>query len=261
MNCNEMTELAPLYISGELESESAAQFEAHLKGCGACRAEIEAQNGLDARLRGALLAEEVDVSRINRRVRGMIAADAAQPVPPQVQRKSRRWVTAPLGIAASLLLLAAGYVLFPGRVARVYADAASDHRVEVVDQQPRRWVSDPAGIKALAEKQGIPGSVPVTLASGYRLERAKICWLDRRSFLHLVYSNGTGEFSLYLRAREGNLLPGAIRGIANGRLLHASSAGSENVSSFETPQLIAVVVTDQPADAAQRFAKAVSAAI
>jgi hypothetical protein len=57
------------------------------------------------------------------------------------------------------------------------------------------------------------------------------------------------------------LLPGAIRGIANGRLLHASSAGSENVRSFETPQLLAVVVTDQPGDAAQRLARAVSAAI
>lgn len=261
MNCRDITELSPQYISGELDSKSAAEFDTHLKGCPACMAEIEAQDRLDARLREALLADSVDVSRVNRRVREMIAADGAEPLMPSSQRRPQRWVTAPLSIAAALLLLAAGYLLLPGRVAPVYADAASDHRMEVVDQQPRRWVTDPAGVMALAQKQGIPGSVPLALAPGYRLERAKICWLNDRAFLHLVYSDGTGEFSLYLRPREGGLLPGAIRGIANGRLLHASSSGAESVSSFETSQLTAVVVTDQPAGAAQRFARTVSAAI
>ena len=70
-----------------------------------------------------------------------------------------------MGIAAAFLLLAAGYLLVPGHVARVYADAATDHRMEVVEQQPRHWMTDPAAIAALGEKLGISDAVPPELAA------------------------------------------------------------------------------------------------
>lgn len=261
MDCSDITELAPLYIAGELDSKRASEFDAHLKSCPACLRELETQSRLDARLREVLLAEEVDVSRVNRRVRELIAAESAGGLVPQLKPKPRRWVTAAMGIAASLLLLAAGYLLLPVHVARVYADAARDHRTEVVEQQPRRWLTDPAKIDALAEQQGITDSVPWELASGYRLVGARICRLDGRLFLHAVYSDGTEEFSLFLRRRDGQSLPGTIRGISHGRFLHVSVAGNEHVSSFETSRLTAMVVADQPSGAALRFAKSVSAAI
>jgi anti-sigma factor RsiW len=261
MNCNDIIELAPLYVAGELDAKRAAEFDAHLRACPSCMRELEAQARLDARLREVLLADELDVSRVNRRVRELIAAESTAGLVPSLQPKSRRWVTAAMGVAAALLLVAASYLVMPGHVARVYADAATDHYLEVVEGQPRPWVTDPAKIAALAEQQGITSSVPLTLASGYHLERAKVCRLDGRFFLHAVYSDGTREFSLFLRPRDGRLLPGAIRGIADGRILHASSVGSEHVSSFDTSRLTAMVVTDQPADAALRFAKDVSASI
>jgi anti-sigma factor RsiW len=261
MNCNDIIELAPLYVAGELDAKRAAEFDSHLRACPACMRELETRARLDARLREVLLAEEVDVSRVNRRVRELIATESAATFVPQVRPRPRRWVTAAMGIAAALLLTVAGYVLMPGHVARVYADAATDHRMEVVEQQPRPWVTDPAKIAALAEQQGIAGSVPFTVASVYHLERAKVCWLDGRFFFHAVYSDGTQEFSLFLRPRDGHGLQGAIRGFANGRFVRASSAGSESVSSFETSRLTAIVVTDLPADAALRLAKSVSASI
>jgi anti-sigma factor RsiW len=261
MNCNDINELAPLYIAGELDSKRAAEFDAHLRACPACMRELETQARLDARLREVLLADEVDVSRVNRRVRELIAAESTPGLVPQFQAKPGRWVTGVMGVAAALLVVAAGYLLIPTHVARVYADAATDHRLEVVERGPRPWVTDPMKIAELAEQQGISSTVPLTLASGYHLERAKVCWLDGRFFFHAVYSDGANEFSLFLRTRDGRFLPGEIRGIANGRLLHASSAGSEHVSSFETSRLTAMVVTDQPADVAQRLAKSVSASI
>jgi anti-sigma factor RsiW len=261
MNCNDIIELAPLYVAGELDAKRATEFDAHLRACPACMRELETRARLDARLREVLLAEEVDVSRVNRRVRELIATESAAAIVPRVHPRPRRWVTVAMGIAAALLLLAAGYIVTPRHVARVYADAATDHRMEVVEQQPRPWVTDPAKIAELAVQQGIAGSVPLTLASGYHLERAKVCWLDGRFFFHAVYSDGTREFSLFLRQRDGRSLPGAIRGLANGRFVHASSAASESVSSFETSRLTAMVVTDQPADAALCLAKSVSASI
>jgi anti-sigma factor RsiW len=261
MNCTDISELAPLYISAELDSQRAAEFDAHLKTCPTCMAELESQARLDARFREALLADEVDVSRVNRRIRELIAAESFGGTVRQVPPKPNRWLTAAMGIAASLLLLAAGYLLVPRHVARVYADAATDHRMEVVEQQPRPWMTDPAAIAALGEKLGISDSVPLELASGYRFERAKICRLDGRFYLHLVYSDGSQEFSLFLRQRGTERLSGPIWGFANGRFLRASSAGSEHMASFETSHLMAVVATDQPAGAALHLAKVVSASM
>ncbi|MGA8768456.1 MAG: zf-HC2 domain-containing protein [Candidatus Acidiferrales bacterium] len=257
MHCSDISELAPLYIAGEVDSQRAAEVDAHLKTCPACMRELETQARLDARLREVLIAEELDVSRVNRRIRELIAADSAGRLVP----RPRRWVTAAMGIAAALLVIAAGYLLMPAHVARVYADAATDHHLEVLEQQPRRWLTDPAKIAALAEQQGISDSVPRALTSGYHLDRAKICRLDDRLFLHVVYSDGTREFSLFLRARNGEKLAGPIRGFANGRLLRICDAGGEHLSSFETSRLTALVATDQPADAALGFARELSASL
>ncbi len=261
MNCSDITEIAPLYIAAELDSKRAAEFDAHLKTCPACMAELETQARLDARFRDALLADQVDVSRVNRRIRELIAAESSGIAVSEAQPKLSRWMTAAMGIAAAFLLVAAGYLLMPGHVARVYADAATDHQMEVVDQQPRHWVTDPTAIAALAQKQKISDSIPLELSSGFHLERGKICRLDGLFYLHLVYSDGTREFSLFLRQRDGQQLTGAIRGVANGRFLRASSAGNEHMAAFETSHLTAVVATDQPADVALHFAKVTSAVL
>jgi anti-sigma factor RsiW len=262
MNCSDITEIAPLYISAELDARRASEFDAHLKTCPACMSELGAQARLDERFREALLADEVDVSRVNRRIRELIAAESFRPAAAVSQpRSGRRWVTAAAGVAAAFLLVAAGYLVVPGHVARVYADAARDHQLEVVQRQARPWIVDPAAIAALAVQQGIAGPVPLELDASYHLERAKVCRLDGRLYLHLVYSDGTREFSLFLRQRDGQHLTGAIRGFANGRFLRAASAGSEHLLSFETSRLTVMVATDQPTGAAERFAKAASAAL
>ncbi|HXO44189.1 MAG TPA: zf-HC2 domain-containing protein [Candidatus Cybelea sp.] len=261
MNCADITEIAPLYISAELDARRASEFDAHLQTCPACRSELESQARLDERFREALLADEVDVSRVNRRIRELIAAESSRPAASVSRPRPARLAAAAAGVAAAFLLLIAGYLLVPGHVARVYADAARDHQLEVVLRQARPWIVDPAAIAALAVQQGIADPVPPELGSGYRLERAKVCRLDGRLYLHLVYSDGTREFSLFLRQRDGQHLTGPIRGFADGRFLRAASAGDEHLLSFETSHLTAMVATDQPADAAKRFAKAASAAL
>jgi Putative zinc-finger len=261
MNCSDITEIAPLYISAELDARRASEFDAHLKTCPACMSELGAQARLDERFREALLADEVDVSRVNRRIRELIAAESFRPAAAVSQPRSGRWVTAAAGVAAAFLLVAAGYLLVPGHVARVYADAARDHQLEVVQRQARPWIVDPAAIAALAVQQGIAGSVPLELDASYHLERAKVCRLDGHLYLHLVYSDGTREFSLFMRQRDGQHLTGAIRGFANGRFLRSASAGNEHLLSFETSRLTVMVATDQPAGAAEHFAKAASAAL
>jgi anti-sigma factor RsiW len=265
MNCSDIAELAPLYIVGELDPRRAAEFDAHLKACPGCMRELEEQARLDARLREVVLADKTDVSRVDRRVRELIAARPESGAPAMARLPiSRRWAITAMGIAAVLLLSGIGYYFMLGTsVARVYADAAADHRMEVVERQPRpAWLVDPVQIAALAQQHGIPSSEVLALASeGYHLERGRMCGLDNRAFLHLVYSNGTKEFSVYLRLRDAGRLPGAVREIVNGKPLRICDLGSEHIASFETTRVTALVVADDSADDALHFARMAAAAL
>jgi anti-sigma factor RsiW len=259
MNCSDIHELAPLYVCGELDAAHAAEFDVHLKQCSSCLDEIEAQSRLDARLRQSLLAEDVDVGRVNRRIRERITQETVQPgVVVPAEPRGRRWLNAALGIAAAFVLAVAGYLSFPGRFAKVYADAAQDHQMEVVDHGPRHWTTDPTELAALEQRLGISLNVPEELGDGYHLEHGKICRLDGQLYLHLVYTDGTTEFSLFLRPRDGERLTGRISGASNGRLLRASDFGHEHLAAFATSHLIAVIAVDKPAGESVECARVAS---
>jgi anti-sigma factor RsiW len=271
MNCNDIHELAHLYVCGELDAARAAEFDAHLKTCSSCLQEIEEQSRIDARVRKALIAEDFDVSRVNRRVRELMAAEpmipSASPAPAAVlvsnprSSSGRRWLSAAAGIAAAFVLAAAGYLMLPGKFSRVYADAAEDHQGEVIDHSPRRWFTDPAQISAVEKHFGLSIDVPRELSGGYHLEHAKVCQLDGKLYVHAVYTDGAHEFSLFLRPRDTERLTGTVQGIANGRLVHTSMSGDEQLASFKTSRLLAVVATNQDSSAAIADARLASAAI
>lgn len=261
MNCRDIMRLAPLYITSELEGELAADCDRHLRTCPSCIEEVERQARLDARLREVILAQETDVAEVNRRVRDLIAAEAKGHRLPPLRPRRRRWAALAMGLAAALALGVASYESLRTHVPRIYADAATDHRLEVNQLQPRPWLTDPRQIVALAEQQGItPAAVQAVASGGYRLVRGKLCFLDHRIFLHLVWTDGSSEFSLYLRQRDPQLLSGPVREIANGKRLCTSDIEHYHVAALETSALVAVVVTGPSSDAAlnlARFAAAV----
>lgn len=261
MTCKEAAELAPLYLSAELDRPRAAHVDAHLKSCPDCMREFERQAQMDARLREEVLAEPLDATNFERRVRERLAGEAGMNAGPVPMR--RRWALAAAVAAAVLLITGLGYrILLGSHVPRVYADAAFDHKLEVTDHGPRKWLTDPAQIAALAERRGIAGSAPSALSTnGYQLERGKLCFLDGRVFLHLVYSSGSGEFSVYLRQRGNESLPGRIHETENGRSLRELNPGSAHVASFQTDNLTVVVVTDQPGQAALQMARFAASAL
>jgi anti-sigma factor RsiW len=264
MNCGDISGLTPLYLSGELDRTRAGAFDAHLKSCPECLEELARQAQVDARLREGVLSEGVDASAVDRRVREQIAAESgAEALPRARKHVPRRRVIAVLGAAAALLLAALGYRLLLGpQLTRVYADAARDHRREIVEQAARQWVVDPVEIGAMAERRGVPGSAVLALAAqGYHLDRARLCLVGRRIFLHLVYSANGQEFSVYVRQRDDETLPGAVWETANGKPIRVSDQGGEHVASVETPRLAVVIVSDRSAEAALQFARFASAAL
>jgi hypothetical protein len=243
MNCNDIAELSPLYLSGELDAPRAAPFAAHLKACPRCALEIERQIELDARLRGAVLAGEPATGALDSRIRRRISAER--------RSKTAHWVLAAAGAAAILLIAGLGLRMWPTHEpVRVCADAARDHRIEIVLRQPRTWIRDQSGIQALAARLTLPPSV-IPSFTGYRLERGKLCRLDGRVFLHLVYSNGAREFSFFMRQQDHP----AARGI------YTAGADHEHVALVESGNLTALVVTEQAGDAALNLARSASGAL
>jgi hypothetical protein len=201
---------------------------------------------MDAQLRDAILAEPIDATPLGAHIRKQIAAEVSRR---SVQRG--KWIAA-AGIAAMLAIALGGHWLLPNRGrAAMCADAARDHRVEVVEHQRRTWLTDAAAIEALASRRGL--SAPAAIAPmGYRLERGKLCRLGGRVFLHLVYSNGVREFSLYLRdSAPSETFPGSAR--AAGGVYF--DLGSEHIAQVPSARFTALVVTDESQDAARDIAR------
>jgi anti-sigma factor RsiW len=237
MNCREIEEFAPLYLSGEMDPDQRARFQAHLAQCRSCQEELNQQVVIDARFREALSGELPDARSLDQSVRGRISAQRA--------RQSAIW-----GAAAAVLMIGAvlGYRgLRPVSAARLYADAALDHRLEVIEHQPRRWRTDPADLKNLAARYQLSDLAGLAPA-GYRLEHAKMCGIGGRPALHLVYTNGAREVSVFVRARSGT----------RNSTLRSAGVGSEHLAAFETDRLEAVVATDGTSGECLAFAQFIS---
>jgi hypothetical protein len=141
----------------------------------------------------------------------------------------------------------------------VYADAAADHRSEIVERHWRPWLTDPAAIASLADRSGIEPRLVLAIAPpGYHLARAKRCALNHRAFLHLVYSDGAREFSAYLRPTDAQAPAELGQSVASP---YMKDFGAEHTGCVETPRVTAVIVTDESADSTRELARFAGAAL
>jgi hypothetical protein len=159
---------------------------------------------LDQRVRDSILAEHIDTSRVEAAVRNQIRP-----------RHVPGWAVA----AAALVAMVAASVLSHRAFVKesaatppICVAAAQDHQREIVEGEPRPWLSDKSAIQSLAEKQGVPASALAALdTTGYTLQRARLCFLKKQIFVHLVYVKDGSEYSVYLR-RPSGLFDDSVRG-------------------------------------------------
>ena len=229
MNCDELRHLAPLYLSGELTPQQRQSCDIHLQSCRECEEILEQQRTCDARL-VAILGNDVpnhsQIDRINRYIREHIAAAP--------RSRKHRWLV-PGAIAASLIagIFCAYAWMTSFAVPPSYAAAAQDHWAEVVEHEPRHWRSTPAEIQFLIAAGGLSSDQVAALApTGYWLEQAKVCGIAGRRTLHLVFSNGTQQYSLYVRPHRS--AKERVRLIQH---------NAEEVAGFETGRFSVLVVT------------------
>jgi anti-sigma factor RsiW len=244
MTCADITALSALFDSGELDAARAAAFARHLEECHACARQVAEQRELDEWLRAEVHAQDLDTRQLENQVRQRIAAD--QTPRPVVHRR----LLATASIAA--VLVAAILVYRASLPPRLYVAAARDHHSEIVEQSPRTWVSDPASIASLAERAGVSAAWAANLApAGYRFEHGRLCRLDGRLFLHLVFTANTHEFSLFLRQCESGSPHGA----------QTAEIGTERLAAIQTSRVAAMCVSDESREQALSFASAAAAVL
>ena len=157
-------------------------------------------------MRSAVLTEQIDVAPLERSIRGRVG-----------KRVLPRWA---VPVAAGLAIIIAG----------------GQSRTCALLRRCR----GSSAIQFLAEKQGLPPSAIAAIGTtSYSLERARLCFLKKQIFLHLVYTRDGEEFSVYRRLR-GSQSPfdGSVR---------EASLGPEDLADFQTDRLAAVVVSRQGA--------------
>ena len=152
---------------------------------------------LDARLREAVNAEAMDTASLERAIRA------------QIRRRHAAWYVAAATVAAAVLVS-----FFVHRVPAAFHEAARDHRLEVVEHRPRRWQT-----KA---PEGLPAA-----PANYRLEHSKMCRIEGKPVLHLVYSDGSHEVSVYVNAATGT---------------GDADVDGQHVTSFHTTRMSGLVV-------------------
>jgi hypothetical protein len=197
---------------------------------------------LDRRVRESLLSEELDTSRVERAVRGQIRSGP---------RHVPRWAAVAAAAVAMIAASTFSYRSFlqQKEIPPACVAAAQDHEREIVKGDPRVWLTDVAAIQSLAARQGVPSSAIAALAStGYRFERARLCFLRKQIFLHLVYTRDAAVYSVYLRPRSTQ--PAFSASVRDVRV------GADDLAYFQTSRLIAVFVSHTPGTKASAFARA-----
>lgn len=159
---------------------------------------------------------------------------------------------AALAIAAVIVMAFVGNrVMLASRAKVIYAAAANDHLREIVQKEPRHWRTDENDLSRLLSSQGVSMSVANTIApAGYHLAEGRICILNGRKFLHLVYADAAGNVSVFLRQQTPRFASGGVAAFA-----------SEHVAGVQKDALTAVVVSDESEASALRFARSIKAAL
>jgi anti-sigma factor RsiW len=202
MNCSDVQHLMPLHLSGELDSASMSQFERHVEECPACQREIEEHQEFNEGIRAALLSEFVDTTAVRRRV----LAEIQRERPVSMFTIAGHPFQAAFAIAAGLIIMLTIGATY-GDDAR-YEQASLDHVREVVSAERVGWRTQSSSIGQLVSQcMTTPPELRQLAIPGYQLLRGKECGIAKTPYIHLVYGNGSQQFSMYvLEGDEHGLL-------------------------------------------------------
>jgi anti-sigma factor RsiW len=249
MNCADAQYLRPLYLSGELDSGSVAQFERHRDDCLSCQRQIEEDRNLDTGLRHALQSEPVDATALRARVLAEIHKTEDGKVSPW--KRHPVWITAAV---AAMLLVMITFGLARRDNAR-YEEASADHVDEVVMARPKDWQTQNGRILQLVtQRLAMPANLRQLAIPRYRLLRGKECSIAKNRYVHLVYGDGSQQISMYVLEGDEH---GLLRRISTSLLpqIRSRAKAGYNVTEGDAHGRRILLVSTLPATEEQAIVK------
>ena len=207
MDCKEVRGLSDAYLDGELPPASRAEVDAHLAGCAACRAEIEANRAFIARLKAGASYFEAPpglAARLAQRLESEPAGTVVRLRPGP--RRESFW--RPMALAASFVVA----VLLSGGVGYMSSLPASGDRItqEVVDSHVRSLLAghltDVTSTDQHTVKPWFNGHLdtapPVKdfAAQGFPLIGGRLDYIDHRPVAAMAYRHGLHPINLFVWA-------------------------------------------------------------
>ncbi|HVH85674.1 MAG TPA: hypothetical protein VM912_03060 [Terriglobales bacterium] len=198
MNCSQYDHVTEAYLSGEIDGP---EWRSHLNECPECAGKLRGESNFDLIIRQAVSAERLQTRQLEAHVRAAIRRSAASWYRPILVRIP--YAVAAMVAFATLVIATIAYA--EGRIDRtaICVDAADDHQEEIVGKAPRKWRSDAKDVEALSQKVTGDPSVPARIVpAGYHLVGARICVLHGKKYMHLDYSDGSSDISLFVRHQD-----------------------------------------------------------
>lgn len=197
MNCTYSEQVTDAYLSGEIEGP---EWRTHLSKCPECAAKLAAESDFDLVIKHAVNEERLHTRQLEAHVRNAIRNSSPWNTPVMMLV---RYSVAATVIFATLLVATFGYAKGRMDLSATCGDAADDHREEVIGKAPRKWKVDDNDVQALAQRLvGDPKAPERVAPAGYHLVGARVCVLHGKRYMHLDYSDGMNQVSLFLRHQD-----------------------------------------------------------
>lgn len=200
MICSQSESVTEAYLSGEIDQVA---WRKHLDACPECSAKLKAESEFDRVIRHAVTSEGLQTRQLEAHVRAALR-ESITPIRHPILLSWRYGIAA--AVALFFVVIATiGYA--KGRIERtaLCIDAADDHQEEVVAKSPRKWRTENADVQALAKRIVGDASVPDRIVpAGYHLVGARVCLLHGKRYMHLDYSDGSNEISLFVRHQDAS---------------------------------------------------------
>ena len=211
-DCKTTIPLIGLYADNELESLATSKVSEHLERCALCRRELEI---LQTQKR--LLVEGIKSAHYNTsELRASIEAATVRAAPFRFWSahisRAKAWT-----ISAAVMLvvfMSLYFYQFGGNVRAnsLYEAAARDHALCSKASEAADWAQSAPAIAETAKSfLKVEMSLPRTVGTDYVLVRARLCQLNGKSFLHLVYETPDGRIVSLFICPNTNAIPAGER--------------------------------------------------
>jgi anti-sigma factor RsiW len=222
MDCNEIRNLLPAHVDGELDVRESLALDLHLRGCAGCRAQYEMQNAV----RGALARDATYFrapATLEARIRDALPSSPT-PSPAVESRRAWRWPRLAAGFAS---VVAVAWIL------GAYVDLSRDHERltdEVISSHIRSLLSNHTVDVASSDQHTVKPwfngkldfSPPVTdfADKGFPLLGGRLEYIAGRSVSALIYGRRQHVINVLLWPRSGGDGAPAMRTRQGYHVLH-----------------------------------------